>query len=338
MVLAIACATSALPAPAVAQGFFEQLFGLSPKQKPMQSLTVPPGQTSLGAPRTPGGSVFPAREDGTAPRTRGEGNANGGGTYRTLCVRTCDGYYFPISNSVTKRDFQRDQAKCKSTCGGEARLFTTPNSMSVKPNESVEAMVDLNGLAYTRLAMAFKYRKTLVAGCQCKPEPWSETELDRHRRYAEADLRSKPGHANAIVASAGPHADEKKIASFASPSSGPKTTSIAGAAPVDAPIATLAINEMTETPLSKAPGEKAAKRSTRSVSTPEPRVDTQKRDRAAVAHAKAARRPVEVAWTSPPASAPAPLSMAKSGGLFGGGMGLGVGGGKYAWPGDGARR
>ena len=36
----------------------------------------------------------------------------GGGTYRTLCVRTCDGYYFPISFKVTRAKFNTDSIAC----------------------------------------------------------------------------------------------------------------------------------------------------------------------------------------------------------------------------------
>ena len=47
-----------------------------------------------------------------------------GGQYRTLCVRTCDGYYFPISPSSSMRDFDRDQQNCEAMCPGtEAQIY-----------------------------------------------------------------------------------------------------------------------------------------------------------------------------------------------------------------------
>jgi uncharacterized protein DUF2865 len=46
-------------------------------------------------------------------------------------------------------------------------------------------MVDLTGLAYSALPNAFRYRKTLVPECRCRPQPWSDAELQRHRAYAE---------------------------------------------------------------------------------------------------------------------------------------------------------
>ncbi len=39
-----------------------------------------------------------------------------GSTFRTICVRTCDGYYFPISYSTTQDHFHDDEAACQRMC------------------------------------------------------------------------------------------------------------------------------------------------------------------------------------------------------------------------------
>ncbi len=101
------------------------------------------------------------------------------GTYRTLCVRLCDGYYFPISGATSGSGLSRDADVCSASCGTEARLFYHPNA-----GGDVDTMVDLTGLAYSALPNAFRYRKTLVPECRCRPQPWSESELQRHRDYA----------------------------------------------------------------------------------------------------------------------------------------------------------
>ncbi len=89
----------------------------------------------------------------------------GGGTYRTLCVRTCDGYYFPISFKVTRAKFNTDSIACLQRCtGGEARLFVHRN-----PGQKLSGAVDLRGNRYVDLDNAFRYRKELVEGCGCKP-------------------------------------------------------------------------------------------------------------------------------------------------------------------------
>ena len=95
----------------------------------------------------------------------------GGGTYRTLCVRTCDGYYFPISFKVTRAKFNTDSIACLQHCsGGEARLFVHRN-----PGQKLSNAVDLRGNRYVDLDNAFRYRKELVEGCGCEPALWAET-------------------------------------------------------------------------------------------------------------------------------------------------------------------
>ena len=95
----------------------------------------------------------------------------GGSTYRTLCVRACDGYYFPISDKVTRAKFNTDSIACLQHCsGGEARLFVHRN-----PGQKLSNAVDLRGNRYVDLDNAFRYRKELVEGCGCEPALWAET-------------------------------------------------------------------------------------------------------------------------------------------------------------------
>lgn len=108
------------------------------------------------------------------------------GTYRTLCVRLCDGYYFPISFSATRDRFARDAKTCETSCGGQARLFVYRN-----PGSDVEDMVDLRGQPYKRLSTAFLYRTEYVPQCRCKPNPWDAQAQEQHRMYALAAAKSK---------------------------------------------------------------------------------------------------------------------------------------------------
>lgn len=125
-------------------------------------------------------------------------------TVRTLCVRLCDGFYFPISGATPRSELARDADKCSAMCSAEARLFYYASG-----DGSAETMVDLTGRAYSSMPNAFKYRKTLVQGCRYRPQPWSEAELQRHRSYEEeqavvADVRptTEPEDASASAASA----------------------------------------------------------------------------------------------------------------------------------------
>ncbi len=95
-----------------------------------------------------------------------------GGTFRTICVRTCDGYYYPISYATSSERFRDDEQTCQRMCpASEVSLYTYHN-----PGEEVAQAVSLNGQAYTALPNAFSYRKALNPACSCrKPgESWAD--------------------------------------------------------------------------------------------------------------------------------------------------------------------
>lgn len=83
-------------------------------------------------------------------------------TYRTICVRECDGYYFPISFATTQSQFQADQQTCQAQCPG-AMLYTHRN-----PGGTVEEAVSVNGQPYTAMANAFAYRVAYNPACSCR--------------------------------------------------------------------------------------------------------------------------------------------------------------------------
>ncbi len=84
-------------------------------------------------------------------------------TYRTICVRACDGYYFPLSFSTTPAYFPTDQRTCEAQCPG-ATLYYYEN-----PGAPVETAVSVNGERYTALENAFAYRDTYNPQCGCQP-------------------------------------------------------------------------------------------------------------------------------------------------------------------------
>jgi hypothetical protein len=94
------------------------------------------------------------------------------GTYRTVCVRTCDGAYFPISFATVQARFGDDERTCKAQCpAAEATLFTYRN-----PGEDINQAVSINGQPYSSLPNAFKYRTEYNPSCSCKPagQTWAE--------------------------------------------------------------------------------------------------------------------------------------------------------------------
>ncbi|MBZ0227911.1 MAG: DUF2865 domain-containing protein [Bauldia sp.] len=85
------------------------------------------------------------------------------GTFRTLCVRTCDGYYFPISFTTVESHFSTDERTCRARCPG------TDVALYVHRNPGAEAgdAMSLAGEPYRSLSTAFRYRKEFDATCRC---------------------------------------------------------------------------------------------------------------------------------------------------------------------------
>lgn len=100
-------------------------------------------------------------------------------TYRTLCVRSCDGYYFPISFATTREHFAEDEANCQSRCQGDVELYVYRN-----PGGTPQEMVDLQGNSYAETPTAFLYRTKYIGSCSCRPAPWSKEARARHAAYA----------------------------------------------------------------------------------------------------------------------------------------------------------
>jgi hypothetical protein len=93
-------------------------------------------------------------------------------TFRTVCVRTCDGFFFPVSFTTVPARFGQDDNICRRTCpGAEAILFSYPN-----PGGTIEQATSTSGQPYTQLANAFKYQTEFVKDCSCKPagQTWEQ--------------------------------------------------------------------------------------------------------------------------------------------------------------------
>lgn len=84
-------------------------------------------------------------------------------TYRTLCVRRSDGFFFPVSFSTTRDRFGEDLALCQQSCpGADVDLYTYRN-----PGEGPEDMVSLRGEPYSSHPAAFKYRTDYDGSANC---------------------------------------------------------------------------------------------------------------------------------------------------------------------------
>lgn len=109
-------------------------------------------------------------------------------TFRTVCVRLCDGYYFPISFSTLPNHFDRDAELCESKCAAPAELFYYQN-----PGGAMEQAVShKTRQPYTSLKSAFRYRKEYVAGCSCKQAEYNP-QLSQDRRADAAGTQPAKG-------------------------------------------------------------------------------------------------------------------------------------------------
>ena len=94
------------------------------------------------------------------------------GTYRTVCVRSCDGAYFPISFATVPGRFPDDEKTCKALCpAAEATLFSYRN-----PGEDMNQAVSISGQPYSSSPNAFRYRQEFNRSCACKAagQTWSD--------------------------------------------------------------------------------------------------------------------------------------------------------------------
>ncbi|MGH1571656.1 DUF2865 domain-containing protein [Methylobacterium sp. P31] len=137
-------------------------------------------------------STCPARETWAGA---GEGYAKGGP--QMVCVRTCDGGFFPMKNLPEGRGGADEM--CQALCPGtEAQAYSMPYG-----DDALKHAASVKGSrAYASLANAFKFRKEFVPNCSCKPEgkTWAqslvkaESMLVRHK----GDIFVTPMQAEAL--------------------------------------------------------------------------------------------------------------------------------------------
>jgi Protein of unknown function (DUF2865) len=178
---AVLTAALLLAGHAEAQSFIQKVFGFGAPAAPApsyggpQTRTIPASRFYGRTPRR----LLQSRAANDGADDDEIGPPDSAGPYRTLCVRTCDGFYFPLRHNAVRKNFSSDVKSCRAACGSEARLFY----YSVNGG-STDMMLDLAGRKYAELPHAFAYRKALVSGCTCKPVPWSQEAVARHDQYA----------------------------------------------------------------------------------------------------------------------------------------------------------
>ena len=125
-----------------------------------------------------------AGQNGSAGDASGsELGAAAGGEF---CVRTCDGYFFPLIRSA--------RATRQDSCA-----FACPSAtVEYYRGGSIESARNLRGQRYTDLPNAFKYREQAIPGCACHPPAQAQqTSL----RIARKDPTAQAG--DIVVGEAG---------------------------------------------------------------------------------------------------------------------------------------
>jgi hypothetical protein len=158
-----------------------------------------------------------------------------GNTYRTVCVRTCDGFFFPISFSTSPSRFADDQRTCQRMCpAAEAQLYTHRN-----PGEDMNHAVSAGGRLYSELPNAFKFRQEFNSACSCKRqgETWADAlkGLDDRSTIEQGDIVVTDERAKQMNAPR--DAQGRPIRAATPPRGKPDPKATAAAAPAAAPAA-----------------------------------------------------------------------------------------------------
>jgi len=140
------------------RNIFEELFG-APEEEPQPA------------------REFPAQDSG---ENGGETVARGGSM--AVCVRACDGGFFPVSYSARRANLADLQDLCRAQCPNiEVTLYTR------SPSRDIESAVSIDGEPYSDHPNALKFAKSYDPACSCRPagRSWAETLAEAERLLAE---------------------------------------------------------------------------------------------------------------------------------------------------------
>jgi hypothetical protein len=147
------------------KNFFEELFGLDASEEPPEARQQSPSDYGVPDPW-----VEDNHEDGRL----------GGST--AICVRDCDGGFFPAgfhANSANLDDLNR---LCKALCpNASVKLYTRSQW------RSLDDAVSIDGARYSEHPNAFKFQTSYDPACGCKPpgKNWAEVLADAEAILAE---------------------------------------------------------------------------------------------------------------------------------------------------------
>lgn len=105
------------------------------------------------------------------------------GNARTVCVRLCDGFYFPINSQSHWSNFADELAMCVGRCpGADVSLYAHDRDAPVESMRSA-----MTGERYISLPTAFLYREQRVPNCGCEPQsPATTASADEALAFVES--------------------------------------------------------------------------------------------------------------------------------------------------------
>lgn len=115
---------------------------------------------------------------------RNLGGGDRGGNLQTVCVRTCDGGFFPISTNTSPASFARDAQVCSMMCPGvDTELFYH----GVGTQEMSEMVSASGGLPYKEEPYAFQFRSSTRKqnkSCSCNFSAYYRSMMKREAAKA----------------------------------------------------------------------------------------------------------------------------------------------------------
>jgi len=143
------------------RNFFEELFGGGPSENPAM---MPPDEGLESGDDTPRGGPM------------------------AICVRDCDGGFFPISYSARSSNLDDLASMCRALCpNAEVKLYTASQW------KGVNSALSIDGEAYRDHPNARKFEKVYDPSCGCKPpgQSWAEALADAERLIAERHAKDQ---------------------------------------------------------------------------------------------------------------------------------------------------
>jgi hypothetical protein len=138
-------------APARQTNIFDAIFGNRPAQSDMTLEPISPD----------------APDQNTLDDNAGEAHAGS----KAVCVRSCDGSFFPVSYSAGGGRLDGLEQMCRALCpNAEVSLYT------YSPSADIDQAVSINGERYVDSPNALKYRTTFDSTCSCRQrgQSWAD--------------------------------------------------------------------------------------------------------------------------------------------------------------------